>query len=191
LYQQALAALKRAEAMGLLARGEVIDSLALKTMRRMLDHVRKAGICRGLYQDFASPTGWDPGRWEKFLVQLNEALEESPAPAHEWPRLVDVLGVDLLARLLGVSLSSVRRYKDNVRTTPDDVAARLHFLALVVGDLAGAYNEIGIRRWFERPRTLLGNRSPAVLLAAGWRPGEPGPGKVRDLARSLVGAPAT
>jgi hypothetical protein len=71
------------------------------------------------------------------------------------------------------------------------VAARLHFLANVVGDLAGAYNEMGIRRWFERPRTLLGGRSPAQLLTDGWTPEDPRAKKVRDLARSLTGSPAT
>jgi hypothetical protein len=36
------------------------------------------------------------------------------------------------------------------------VAERLHWLAMVVADLAGSYNALGIRRWFERPRALLG-----------------------------------
>lgn len=191
MYQHALEAMKRADAMGLLPRDEVIESLDLKTMWRVLDYIAKAGICRSFYQDFVRLSDWDARRLEKFLARLNEALEESPAPTYEWPRLVEVFGVDQLARLLGISLSSVRRYKDHARTTPDDVAARLHFLALVVGDLAGAYNEIGIRRWLERSRTLLEDRSPAELLTGEWSPNDPGPRKVRDLARSLVAAPAT
>ncbi len=109
----------------------------------------------------------------------------------EWPHLVEIFGVDQLARLLAISPSSVRRYKEHARTTPDDIAGRLHFLALVVGDLAGAYNDIGIRRWFERARTLLGNRAPQEFLRGEWHPNDPGPTKVRELARSLVAAAAT
>lgn len=177
--------------MGLLPREEVIESLDVRTMRQVLGHIARAGICRSFYHDLGDPAGWETSRLEKFLAQLNDALEESPAPTYEWPRLVDSFGVDHLARLLGISPSSVRRYRDHARPTPDDVAARLHFLALVVGDLAGAYNDIGIRRWFERTRTLLENRSPSELLTGEWSPNGPGPRKVRDLARSLVAAPAT
>ncbi len=110
---------------------------------------------------------------------------------YEWPHLVQILGVDQLARLLAVSPSSVRRYKEHARATPDGVASRLHFLALVVGDLAGAYNDIGIRRWFERARVPLGNRAPQEFLRGEWSPNDPGPTRVRELARSLVVAAAT
>lgn len=102
-----------------------------------------------------------------------------------------LLGSDLLARLIGVSAVSIRRYAAGTRPTPDEVAARLHFLALVVGDLAGAYNDIGIRRWFDRMRTLLGNKTPAQLLTRKWRPEDPGPQQVRQLAHALVASPAT
>ena len=97
----------------------------------------------------------------------------------------------MLARLVGVSVVSVRRYASGNRPTPDEVAARLHFLALVVGDLAGAYNDIGIRRWFDRVRTRLGNKTPAQLLARKWQPEDPGPQQVRQLAHALVASPAT
>jgi uncharacterized protein (DUF2384 family) len=81
-------------------------------------------------------------------------------------RLTELLGPDLLSRLLGVSTSSIRRYKLAARTTPDDVAERLHFLSLIVGDVSGAYNEIGIRQWFERKRVQLDGRTPVDLLKA-------------------------
>lgn len=38
---------------------------------------------------------------------------------YEWPHLAEIFGVDQLARLLAVSPSSVRRHKENARTTPD------------------------------------------------------------------------
>jgi hypothetical protein len=96
-----------------------------------------------------------------------------------------------LATLLHISASSLKRYEHGERTTPDAVAARLHFLALVVGDLAGSYNDIGIRRWFQRKRTLLDNRAPAAILAADWDPDDEGPMRVRALARSLTTLSAT
>jgi len=128
---------------------------------------------------------------EQVLKCLNEALEESPAPAYEWPHLVEVLGVEALSRFLGISESSIRRYTQSARTTPDGIASRVHFLALVVGDLAGAYNAIGIRRWFERPRALLDKRAPRDCLRGDWSPSDPGPMKVRELARALVAPAAT
>jgi len=112
-------------------------------------------------------------------------------PEFEWNRLTEVLGSDLLSRLLGASASSVRRYKAASRTTPDDVAARLHFLSLIVGDLSGAYNEIGIRQWFERKRVQLDGRTPLDWLEAGWKLDEPRPQRVRELARAPVASPAT
>ena len=66
----------------------------------------------------------------------------------------------------------------------------MHFLALAVGDLAGAYNDIGIRRWFERKRTVLEGRAPAAVLRGKWQPEDPGPLQVRDLARALVASAA-
>jgi hypothetical protein len=102
-----------------------------------------------------------------------------------------VFPIEDLAALLGISLSSLKRYQQGDRDTPDDVAARLHFLALVVGDLAGSYNDIGIRRWFQRKRTQLDGRAPAAILDGNWDPDDPGPQRVRELARSLVTLTAT
>jgi len=119
------------------------------------------------------------------------ALEASPVPKFEWAGLARVFPPEDLATLLHISASSLKRYEHGERTTPDAVAARLHFLALVVGDLAGSYNDIGIRRWFQRKRTLLDNRAPAAILAADWDPDDEGPMRVRALARSLTTLSAT
>ncbi|MCY4344972.1 MAG: hypothetical protein OXE83_15565, partial [Gammaproteobacteria bacterium] len=86
------------------------------------------------------------------LEEGQGALGESPMPAAQWPALQEVLGTELLATLVGISASSVQWYLADARATPDAVTLRLHFLALVVSDLAGAYNDIGVRRWFGRAR---------------------------------------
>jgi hypothetical protein len=71
------------------------------------------------------------------------------------------------------------------------VASRLHLLARVVAELKGAYNDIGVRRWFERKRTLLRERCPAQVLNGNWSPEDPDPQEVLELARSLTLSPAT
>lgn len=187
----AVSTLARAEAMGLLPPNEEIDTLDFPTIQRVLKRISCAGIGQGVLTDLAGPPGPNAKLLTAALHQLNDALDASPVPESEWPGVINILGVDLLARLMGVSAVSVRRYASGARATPDEAAARLHFLALVIGDLAGAYNDIGIRRWFDRVRTLLSHKTPAQLLAQKWKPEDPGPRQVRQLARALVASPAT
>lgn len=180
----------RADAMGLLAERS-IRSLDLVEWKRVAQDVTRAGVGKGIFADHLGTAAPDSNRFLAILEHVNEALAASPVPASEWPTLQRVLGVDLLGRLLGVSTASVRRYLSGTRKTPDPVAVRLHALALVVGDLAGAYNDAGIRRWFARPRTALANRAPVDVLTSGWRPDDPGPRQVRGLANALTASPAT
>ena len=119
------------------------------------------------------------------------SLAGSPVPHTEWLALSRSLGVDLLSRLLDISPSSARRYLSGARKTPDAIAARLHFLALVAGDLSGAYNEIGVRRWCDRKRSALGGKTPAEVLAGDWSAEDDGPGRVRELAGALSFSSAT
>jgi hypothetical protein len=191
---QALAARAavRADAMGLLPDLSELAATgpldAAYTLSRVLEVALGAGIGRGLAMPRDST---DEERWQGFVLDLLDALEESPLPRTEWVGLERVLGADLLAALVGVSSSSLRRYAAGTRDTPDDVAARLHFLALVVGDLAGSYNDVGVRRWFGRRRSQLGGQAPADLLQGAWDPQDEGPDKVRRLAAAVLGAPAT
>lgn len=109
------------------------------------------------------------------------------APAYpqvEW-NLVDLLG-DRLADLVGVSVSSMARYRTGQRGTPDDVALRLHVLAQIVSDLSGSYNAYGIRRWFDRPRSALNGRAPGEVLHGAWDPEDEQVVAVRELAAALT-----
>ena len=184
------AALARADAMGLLEGRDQGVTLDATIFGRLADRLRKARIGATVVPTL-SAVAKDPVLFERCLDQLNDALEASPAPSTEWSRLLRTLDREMLARLVGISPASVRRYAATARETPDDVAARLHWLALIVGDLAGAYNEIGIRQWFERKRTQLGGRAPAQLLIGRWKPDDEGPRRVRALAAALSGSPAT
>ncbi len=182
---------RKAHAVGLVDEAPDFAGLTYATVQKVISRVREAGI--GAYSA-GSLDRTDPADTEAIVRELRriEALiEESPLPDTEWPRLLEVVDRDGLAALLDVSASSVSRYERGERQTPDEVAARLHLLALVVGDLAGAYNALGIRRWFERPRTALGGRRPAELLTGDWRPEDEGPASVRALAAALMDAPAT
>lgn len=189
LASRAVATLIRADAMGLLPRKiTCLDDSAIRCLGVGLEG---AGICRRFLADLRHPLASSPAHLCGVLEGVHDALDHSPAPAAEWPALQEVLGPELLAGLVGVSASSTRRYATGARATPDAIAVRLHFVALVVGDLAGAYNDIGVRRWFQRPRTRLDGDTPAGLLGANWWPDEDGPKRVRELAASLASSPAT
>jgi hypothetical protein len=177
--------------MGLLPEDEVVDSLDLETLRRVAGYVGRAGIAPAPLAELVAWRGGDPARLGVILDALDEALAHSPVPEREWPELVRALGEDRLAALLRISVSSARRYAAGARRTPDGVAARLHHLALVIGNLAGTYNDIGVRRWFDRKRTRLGDGAPGQLLRGAWNPEDDGPRKVLALSASLLGSPAT
>jgi hypothetical protein len=185
----AIEAWRRAAAMGLVDPDATrLDSADVK---RLVTRVREAGIARDpalRLDNVEVPSEADA---EALLRLVVAALEASPVAKYEWPAVSRVLEPEALASLLNISVSSLRRYLSGERDTPDEVAARLHHLALVVGDLAGAYNDVGVRRWFVRPRTALGGRRPAALLTGDWAPEDPGPTQVRDLARALVAVSAT
>lgn len=122
----------------------------------------------------------------KMLEDVLEAIEQSPLPDHEWAPMAELLGDDLLESLLGASASSVRRYRTGERPTPDRIAQRLHFVSLIVADLAGSYNSFGIRRWFGRSRQALSGQSPSGILAGDWDSSDPGATDVQALAASLL-----
>lgn len=124
------------------------------------------------------------------MERLQDALAESPLPERELPGLLKVFDLENLADLIGTSGVSLRRYLAGSRTMPDMLASRVHWLALVLSDLAGAYNDFGIRRWFERERTQLHGRSPRQVLGRDWDPDSPDVDKVRELAAALAGVGA-
>src|SRR3954462_9376326 len=184
---------RRAEAMGLVAPAAAGAAEAgdLGSVRKLAAHVREAGIASAAAAALHNVDAPTASQVADLLRTMIAALEASPVPKFEWAGLGRVLDAERLSSLLSVSLSSLNRYQSGERDTPDAVAARLHFLALVVGDLAGSYNEIGIRRWFDRKRSALAGRSPAPVLGGEWDPDAPGSSRERALARELVTLSAT
>jgi hypothetical protein len=173
--------------MGLLGDLGVISHLDANVIERVLQQIGRVGLMQGGVR----PLPEDPAEILRVLQKAAAALEDSPLPQQEWAPLRATLGDELLARLCGISEVSLRRYATGIRATPDAVANRLHVLALVVADLRGAYNDYGIRRWFQRPRAQLGGRSPEEYLPRLWSPDSAEVAAVRALAASLSGSPAT
>ena len=180
----ALEAWRRAEAMGLVEPDA--RRLDAPDVGRLVGRLRDIGIARGPALHFDNVEAPSTADVEALLRLVIAALDASPVARHEWPVVSRVLEVEQLASLLGISVTSLRRYASGERETPDHVAARLHHVALIVGDLAGAYNDVGIRRWFDRKRSALNGKAPANLLSGEWNPDDEAPQRVRDLARSLV-----
>jgi hypothetical protein len=176
--------------MGLVEAGTV-DRADADAVRRLGAKLKRAGVATSAVDQLNNVDTPTAEELAGMLQIMIHALESSPIPKFEWAGLARVFAVEDLAALLNVSTSSLKRYQAAERATPDDVAARLHFLALVVGDLAGSYNDIGIRRWFHRKRAPLGDRTPASLLKGDWDPDEEGPARVRQLARELTSLSAT
>ncbi len=176
--------LTRAEAMGLIASDDLLE-LSTSALGAALDAFNKAGIARRLsHQPNAAGLG-------EALEAINAVVEQSPVPAAEWPAMAALFGADSLAELTNISVSSLRRYANGERTTPVDVAARLHWIAMRVADLAGSYNAYGIERWFQRPRRALGGQAPRDRLTGNWSPDDPRVAQVADLAAAVTTVGAT
>ena len=185
---------RRAEAMGLIEMSPGVDAEPqgdLSAFRHLATQAEKAGIATAAAAALHNVETPTPEELASLLTTMIAALEASPAPQFEWGGLGRVFDAEQLASLLNISISSLKRYQAGERATPDAIAARLHFLALLVGDLAGSYNDIGVRRWFQRQRTRLYGRAPADLLTGVWDPDDPGARRLRELARELVVLSAT
>ncbi len=184
----AIDVLKSMEAMGLLP--DDVDELTLEVIRAVATRAAEVGIGELAAASLRRPPR-PPGHVAAALRELGLALDGSPMPVFEWPAMLDLFGAERLAELLGVSVASLRRYVKDERPTPDVVAARLHLIARIVAELRGAYSEVGVRRWLERPRTALRGRAPDDLLTGAWNPDGADAERVLALARALTASPAT
>ena len=155
------------------------------TTAAAMEALLRQGICTQAAQQWLDqkPEASDTG--DQLLTQIYERLEECPSPATEWQAVREVLLDDtLLASLLGIGAVSVRRYTKGERHCPDPVAARLHWLALLIDWLEGSYNAYGIRRWFQRPRAALDGQAPQDCLKGDWDPDDDAVQPIMALAQS-------
>ena len=182
----------KAESMGILTAPVDTLTLDLEALIKAIKDITALGI--------GVKVVVNADRWRDYSAEdlcaklraLSRILEESPQPNSEWKKLRESFPDDMLSKILAISEQSVRRYATQERATPDEVASRLHWLALVVGDLHGAYNSDGVRKWFIRPRKSFGNSTPLSMLAGTiWTPTDKDPVKIRSFAHFLIESMST
>jgi uncharacterized protein (DUF2384 family) len=122
------------------------------------------------------------------LRQLNHNLEESVGdPNKGWKVAEQYFPDALLSDLVGIAPITLKRYKEGERETPNEVAARLHWLLITALDLSKSYNPRGVQNWFHRPRSKLKNKAPVQLLKGGkWHSDDKNIQTIRDLARGSI-----
>lgn len=190
----ALALVARAQTMGFLPEREghrvELNREFLSDLAAVLRAQGVAAIAAGNLQRATRLERLDDADLVAALRATLEAVDASPRPEGEWGPARDVVGDDLLGRLLKVSESSLRRYAGGDRKTPDEVAWRLHVVARLLASLVGSYNDYGIRRWFERSRSALDGASPARVLEQADSEDDEHLQLVLGLADELTGAAA-
>src|SRR6266581_7501784 len=163
----ALSLVARAQTMGFLPQREGLVELDREFLEELAELLRRRGVALRATASLAHAMEAEPLNDVEVIDALRatlDAVDASPHPQGEWAPARELLGDELLARLLRISASSLRRYAARDRRTPDEVAWRLHLLARLLAALVGSYNDYGIRRWFERRRSALGGATPAELL---------------------------
>jgi hypothetical protein len=122
------------------------------------------------------------------LKRLNHNLEESISDPDKGWRVAEGYFPDaLLSDLLGIAPITLKRYKEGERETPNEVAARLHWLLITALDLSKSYNPRGVQNWFNRPRTKLKGKAPVQFLKGGkWHSDDKHIQTIRDLARGSI-----
>lgn len=190
----ALALVARAQTMGFLPEREghrvELNRDFLNELAELLRRQGVAAVATGSLQRAIRVEPLDDADITAALRATLEAVDASPRPNAEWTPTRVVVGDELLARLLRISVSSLRRYSSGERRTPDEVAWRLHLVARLLAALAGSYNDYGIRRWFERGRSALDGATPAELLEQADREDDERLQRVIGLADELTGAAA-
>jgi len=155
------------------------------TTTAAMEGLLRQGICTQAARQWLAQQPESSDARRRLLEQIYERLEECPSPATEWQAVRDVLhDDDLLAALLGIRPISLRRYAKGERHCADLVAARLHWLALLIDQLEGTYNAYGIRRWFQRPRAALDGQAPQDRLRGAWDPDDDAVRPVMALAQA-------
>ena len=106
-------------------------------------------------------------------------------PAARVASVVAILSAPLSASLLGVPEETFRAWTAESEPVPDEALARLAFLEELIGRLGGHHDELGVRRWFDRPRQELAGKAPREMLVGAWSPED------RALVDTLIGLTGT
>ena len=189
----ALSLVGRAQTMGFLPVREGRVELDRKFLEELAELLRRRGVALRATASLAHAMEAEPLNDVEVIDALRatlDAVDASPHPQGEWAPARELLGDELLARLLRISASSLRRYAAADRHTPDEVAWRLHLVARLLASLVGSYNDYGIRRWFDRRRRALDGVTPGEVLERAEAEDDERLERVLALAEQLTGAGA-
>ncbi len=189
----ALSLVARAQTMGFLPPREGRVELDQAFLEALTELLRRRGVALRATASLAHAMEAEPLNDVELIDALRatlDAVDASPHPEGEWAPARELLGDELLARLLRISASSLRRYAAADRRTPDEVAWRLHFVARLLAALVGSYNDYGIRRWFDRRRRALDGVTPGEVLEHAEAEDDERLESVLTLAEQLTGAGA-
>lgn len=184
---QAARLLALVEATGAWQPRGVVEQLDLPLFEEALSSLSAVGVAGAAALEASGYAGKPSEDFAQWISHLREVVASSPIPDTELPKLDELFKTEPLAELLGIGASSLRRYLADMRPVPDDVANRVHVVTRIVGNLAGSYNERGIRHWFVRPRAQLHGRTPADVLHEAWDSEEDAARPVVELAAELAG----
>ena len=188
----ALSLVARAQTMGFLPVREGRVELDRRFLEDLAELLRRRGVASRATASLARAMQ-EPLNDVELIDALRatlDAVDASPHPEGEWAPARELLGDELLARVLRISASSLRRYAAGDRRTPDEVAWRLHLVARLLAALVGSYNDYGMRRWFERRRSALDGATPAELVERAKTEDDERLEAVLALAEQLTGAGA-
>jgi hypothetical protein len=188
----ALSLVARAQTMGFLPLREGRVELDRRFLEELAELLRRRGVASRATALLARAIQ-EPLNDVELIDALRatlDAVDASPHPEGEWAPARELLGDELLARLLRISASSLHRYAAGDRRTPDEVAWRLHLVARLLAALVGSYNDYGTRRWFERRRSALDGARPAELLERAETEDDERLERLLALAEQLTGAGA-
>lgn len=189
LYARATRLLRRADAMGLV--DDPIRELSPEVLRKLARKLSQLGLASDAAARLMAAKSASASEFSRYLDAALAALDESPVPEAELTKLHSILGPELLVEMLEISAASLQRYQSGDRQVPDIVAERAHFLTSVISALEGTYNEFGVRRWFERPRSVFNGRTARQLLGQGWTPSNESARRVLGAAEALQDLGAT
>lgn len=126
-----------------------------------------------------------PNDMERAWQTMTEAQQEA-FWREDIAGLARSLGAARLARLSGASERDLARFASRGFGLAPPVVYRLHYLTLIVATLKATYNELAVRRWFEKARQRLSGQSPDQVLIGDWSPDGEVAEAVLRLARSSL-----
>jgi len=126
-----------------------------------------------------------PDDWDR-VWQTISALGQVDLCRGEVEGLSQILTRKRLAHMVGVSEPDLVAFGNSEGYLGTDAEIRLHYIAGLVAMLKATYNELAVRRWFERRRDRLGGQSPAEVLSGGWAPGDEDAARVIALAKASL-----